>query len=78
MQAQVQDLTQADLRLVEGLGIQGENQKVYLYGEASSVVRVDKRGGDLITTADGKTWLVTQVLERWPDWTAVLVTLQTG
>jgi len=72
---QVQALTVDDLKKAEGLNIQGIRQAIYLNGNWSGVDRVDKLGGDLIVL-DGKTWLVTMVLESWPDWCKVMVTLQ--
>ena len=73
--AQVQELTSDDLRRVDGLNIQGESRAVYLNGSAAGVVRSEGRGGDLMQFY-GKTWLVTKVVERWPDWCKVIVTLQ--
>jgi len=38
-------------------------------------VRPLAKGGDLLDFG-GQTWLVTAVLETWPDWCKVGVTLQ--
>jgi hypothetical protein len=73
--AQVQDLSVEQLRLVEGLGIAGHKKTVYLNGDWAGVVRADTRGGDLFYF-EAAEWLATQVLEGWPDWTCVLVTMQ--
>jgi hypothetical protein len=75
---QVQQLTTRDLRQLEALSIQGSSRKIYLNGEVDAIVRVSQKGGDLITLPDGSIWLTTAVLEQWPDWVAVSVTLQDG
>ena len=76
--AQVQELTTRDLRQLERLNIQGSTRKIYLNGEVDAIIRVSQKGGDLITMADGSIYLTTMVLEQWPDWCAVSVTLQNG
>lgn len=78
---QVQALTYADLRQLEGLNLAGMQRAIYLYGEVNGIVRATNKGGDLITTPDGSVWLVNQVLEQWndagpPSWCKVAVTLQ--
>ncbi len=78
MSAQVQELNERDLRQLEGLNVGGSMRKIYLNGEVDAVVRVNKKGGDLITLADGTVWLTTAALEIWPDWCCVSVTLQDG
>lgn len=74
--AQVQSLSTGDIRQLDALNIQGSQRKIYLNGSVSAIVRVSKRGGDLVTTPDGSVWLTTAVLEQWPDWCCVSVTLQ--
>jgi hypothetical protein len=74
---QVQPLGSQDLRRLDGLNIQGVTAKVYLNGDFEGVFRVLGKGGDLLTF-NGQTYLVTAVLERWPDWTCVGVTMQLG
>lgn len=74
--AQVQELTTRDLRQLEGLNVQNSERKIYMSGSASAIVRVNRKGGDLITLPDGTVWLITAVLEQWPDWCAVSATLQ--
>lgn len=76
--AQVQELTTRDLRQLEGLNIAGSSRKIYLYGRVNATVRVNRLGGDLITLQDGSIYLTTSVLEQWPDWCCVSVTLQNG
>lgn len=80
--AQVQELTTHDLRQLEGLNISGSSRSIYLNAyqstALSAIVRVNQQGGDLVTLSDGSVWLTTAVLERWPDWVKVAVTLQDG
>lgn len=75
MQVQVQELTEADLHVSDNLNLQGETKKIYLEGDWNGVIRPDGRGGDLVSVA-GQVWLVVQVLENWPNWTAVLAVRQ--
>lgn len=75
---QVQSLTFSDLKQVEGLNLQGIKRAIYLYGRVDGLVREFNKGGDLITAPDGNIWLVALVLEYWPDWCKVAVTLQNG
>jgi hypothetical protein len=72
----VQSLTYKDIRQVESLNLQGTRRAIYLEGNWSGLVRPGKQGGDLVTQPDGTVWLVAMVLEHWPDWTKVAVTLQ--
>jgi hypothetical protein len=74
-QIQVQALSASDIRHLDQMNITGVMRKVWLYGDWQSVVRPLGKGGDLLTF-NGQTWLVTQVLETWPDWSSVAVTLQ--
>jgi hypothetical protein len=80
--AQVQELRVRDLWHLQGLNLQGSERKIYLYGSVSAIERVSQKGGDLITTQDGKVWLTNAVLEQWDDgangpaWCAVSVILQ--
>lgn len=73
--AQVQSLSYNDIQHLDGLNIQGVRSAIYLYGDWSGLVRPDGKGGDLIRVG-GQTWLVAVVLENWPGWTKVAVTLQ--
>jgi len=77
---QVQPITWRDLQLLDGINLQGTRAKIFVYGQVEGLVRVDKRGGDLITFPDGKVWLVAQVLEGWhtAGWCSVAATLQNG
>jgi hypothetical protein len=47
--AQVQALTESDLRHLDGLNIQGATQSIILRGALDAVVRVNSQGGDLVT-----------------------------
>lgn len=78
---QVQALTYRDLELLDGLNISGIRRAIYLSGEVEGVVRAQKEGGDLIvfpkgTLPEGDTWLAAYVLEAWPDWRKIAITLQ--
>ena len=73
--AQVQALTAADLRHLDGLNIQNATQSIILRGPLDAVVRANSKGGDLVTI-NGQTWLTVAVLEQWPLWTRAAITLQ--
>lgn len=75
--AQVQELTSTDLRKLDGLNLQGEHRAVYLNGAVAGIVRSAGKGGDLMKFF-GQTWLVTQIMETWPNWCKCVVTLQDG
>lgn len=79
--AQVQPASYKDLQMVDGLNQGGERRKIYLYGVVDGLVRVENKGGDLITISGGVNagvWLVNQTIEQWPDWVAAVITLQNG
>ena len=73
--AQVQALTQADLRHLDGLNIQGATQSIILRGALNAAVRTSAKGGDIVTF-NGQTWLTVAVLEQWPLWTRAAIQLQ--
>lgn len=84
---QVQQLSVRDIQHLDGLNISGSSHKVYVQGRVTGLVRVENKGGDIITFPIGApgstwpfgtTWYVTAVLEQWPDWCCVAVTLQNG
>lgn len=77
VRCQVQSLQYNDILQLDALEIQGSKSKIYVNGRWQGLVRPDRRGGDLITMPDGRVYLVTLVLEEWPDWCCVAVTLQT-
>lgn len=72
---QVQALTERDIAHAEALNVGGSSHVVYLHGRLDGLVRPENKGGDLITF-DHRVWLVTGVLEDWPKWCKVAVTLQ--
>ena len=71
----MQPLSTQDLKHLEGLGIQNVTAKVFLNGNFEGVFRNTQRGGDLLIIG-GNTYLVTAVIERWPSWCLVGVTMQ--
>lgn len=73
--AQVQALTAADVRHLDGLNIQGASQSIILRGELNAVVRAHSLGGDLVTIGND-TFLTVTVLEQWPLWTRAAIQLQ--
>lgn len=79
--AQVQPVSFRDIQQIEHLNLQGMRVSIYLFGELDGLVRVNKKGGDLITIASGPhrgVYLVAMVLEQWNDWVKVAATLQNG
>lgn len=69
VQGQVQALTADEIKHIDSLNIQGTKRAIYLYGRIDGLVRVENKGGDLITvpgasfvgSIDGDTLTVTQV-----------------
>ena len=72
---QRQALTGADIKRLNSLNIQDVVEKIYLAGNFEGVFRVAGKGGDLIVFG-GRTYLVASVLERWPDWCCLALTMQ--
>jgi hypothetical protein len=72
---QIQPLSEGDVAKVSNLGVQGVAQKAYLDGNVESLVRATGQGGDLLTIG-GREYLVVAVLERWPDWCCVGLSMQ--
>jgi len=75
---QVQDLSFKDLHQVDALNLQGVSRSIYVRGSVDGLVRAVNKGGDIVTLPDGTVWLVCAVLEAWPDWCKLAVTLQNG
>lgn len=78
---QTQSLTFQDLQKLDGMNIQGVRRAIYIGQEVEAVLRIGQQGGDLIvfpdgTLPEGNVWLAAQVLEAWPDWRKVAITLQ--
>ncbi len=79
LNGQVQPLQYKDMMQMDGLNLQGERKKFYLFGAVDGLVRSKDQGGDLITDPWGNVWLVATVSEQWRrSWVAALATLQNG
>jgi len=79
LNGQVQPVQYKDMLQMDGLNLQGERRKFYLFGAVDGLVRVDNKGGDLITDPWNNVWLVATVSEQWRrNWVAALCTLQNG
>jgi hypothetical protein len=72
---QEQALSGGDIQRLNSLNVQGVVTKMYLNGNYEGVFREDGKGGDLMTFR-GRTYLVSAVLERWPTWCCVALTMQ--
>lgn len=70
-----QEATSRDLRQLDGLNVQGVDKVFYVNGALNAVSAIRRKGGDEIYVG-GERWLVTAVLEQWPDWCKVAVILQ--
>ena len=73
--AQVQALTESDIRHLDVLNIQGPTQSIILRGPLNAVVRVNSQGGDLVQF-NGQTYHTVADLEQWPLWTRCAIQLQ--
>lgn len=78
--ADVQGLDVESLRHVESLNIQGSSRRVWVNGQYEGLIRAAHRGGDLVKTEDGSTWLITAVPEGWDlsGWCSFIMTIQNG
>lgn len=80
---QSQALSGGMLKHTDNLNLQGVLRSVYMFGNTQGVVRPTAEGGDLLTfklvpgSADS-IWKVVEVVETWPDWSHVIVCLQTS
>lgn len=79
---QIQAVSARDLQHTERLNIEGLVRSVHMYGNTQGVVRVSQLGGDLlyfkdIPTGTLRVWKVVKVMETWPDWCRVIVSMQT-
>ena len=77
---QVQPMSTGDLQHAEFLNLQGVLRAVYINGNWAGAVRGEAKGGDVLIFSEAresKTWNVVNVVEAWPDWTKVIVCLQT-
>jgi hypothetical protein len=75
---QIQAASYGDIQKTSGLNIQGTRRSVYLNGDWQGLNRSAIKGGDILTMPDNTVWLVAMVLEHWPDWTKIAITLQNG
>ncbi len=76
--AQIQELSEKDLRHSDALNLQGTERSIYLSGWVRGAVRMSRLGGDLITLDSGDIYLTTRVVEQWPLWCRVIATQQNG
>ena len=77
LSAQIQALSSDDLKLFDGLNLQGYHRSIYINGRALGAVRNEMKGGDIFQF-NGQEWKVAIVPEDWDDcgWSRVIVTLQ--
>lgn len=78
---QIQAMDDKDLAQLDSLNISGTHRKVYTNTQVAAIIRAAEKGGDLLVfpagvLPEGTTWLVTHLLERWPDWCTFSITLQ--
>lgn len=73
---QVQQLTVADLKHIDGLNVSGITRKVWSEAILSGIDRAAQLGGDKLVLKDGTTWLVVQIIETWPDWCSAVIQKQ--
>jgi hypothetical protein len=70
-----QSLTGSDIYRLQGQNVQGVVCKMYLSGNYEGLFRVLGKGGDLLIF-ENHTYLVAAVLERYPEWCCVALTMQ--
>lgn len=73
----VQSLSTDELKLLDGMNIQGIKRAVYVSAKISAADRKDGKGGDLLQFG-GATWLAVVILEDWDQsgWCKVALTKQ--
>lgn len=83
MSAQVQGLQSDDIRILNGMGVQGERRKIYLWGTTSAIVRSLQKGNDVVVLPDGSEWKCAMVFEDYghgltgtSGWCSIAVVLQ--
>jgi hypothetical protein len=76
--AQLQALTTDDLAQVDAVNVTAIRKSAWLNGSYSAINRSGQQGGDLLTDAQGRVWLVSQVAEEWNEWTHIILVLQNG
>jgi hypothetical protein len=73
---QVQQLTAADLAHTNDLNSSVISRKVWCNTILTGIDRAAGLGGDKLVLPDGTFWLVTQILEKWPDWCSAIIIKQ--
>lgn len=83
MSAQIQGLQSDDIRILNGMGIQGERRKLYLWGALTGLLRGLQKGNDIVVFPDGSEWKVAYVFEDFghglqgrTGWCSIAVVLQ--
>lgn len=76
--AQVQALDNSDLKQIDGLNIQGDIKAIYVRGSLAGAFRPEGEGADMVMRGVNftETWLVTKILEQWPNWTKAVIVRQ--
>ncbi|CNI67460.1 Uncharacterised protein [Yersinia massiliensis] len=72
---QLQPLAWKDLKHLDGMNITGVEKKFYVNGNFSAISRPGISGGDLLVIGS-QVWMIRTVLELWPDWCSLGLTLQ--
>lgn len=72
---QKQPITGKDIERFQQQNIQGVTCKMHINGNFEGLFRKLGKGGDLLQFG-GDTYLVASVMERWPDWCCLALTLQ--
>lgn len=81
IRVQVQSLTYTDVMRLDGLSIQGVRRAIYTDASIDGMIRIQQKGGDVIVfppgvMPEGSVWNVALVLETWPSWRKIALTLQ--
>jgi hypothetical protein len=76
VQAQVQQLTAADLKHMNNMNMSAITRKIWCNAILTGVDRAAGLGGDRVVLPDGTAWLVVQVIETWQDWSSALMQKQ--
>jgi hypothetical protein len=77
---QIQPLSGDDLKMLDGLNLEGTHKSVHVNGQFFGANRPEIKGGDLFTLPDLTVWLVVKVLEAWDvsGWCHLAITQQNG
>ena len=74
MMVQKQAMSQADLRHIDSMGLQGQFLSIYTNGNWCGLNRKANEGGDIFQIGSDK-WRVISIPENWENWTRVIVCL---